>query len=134
MTPQISITHLEGMTTVTTEQVALLKLGISPINDEEVLLIESALTWTQDNTTLEFDVNNDAELEALPANVRLFVMRYIDIMSSPVGVTSESISGLSQSFNTSSTKTDLLWQYAQELLDKWLIGNVKFVEAGRRWA
>ena len=119
---------------MTTEQVALLKLGIAPINDEAVLLIESALTWTQDNTTLEFDINNDAELEALPAYVRIFIIKYVDIMSSPVGVISESISGLVQSFNTSNTKTDLLWQYAQELLDKWLIGNVKFVECGKRWA
>jgi len=117
---------------MTNEQVELLKLGIAPINDRTCLLVESALQWVLDNTTLKFDMNSDTDLKALQSNVRLFVVKYFDVMAMTGGVTSESIEGLSQSFDTSN-KSDLIWQFAEELLGKWLVSCVRFVTATPKW-
>lgn len=117
---------------MTSEQVKNLKLGI-PLNDFSLLIVESALTWVLDNTTLEFDITNDEDLENLPANVRLFAVKYHELMTASEGVTSESIEGLSQSFNTSN-KSGLIWQIAESLLAKWLKSPVSFVPAVSRWA
>ncbi len=116
---------------MTAEQVKSLKLGIAPINDYSVLLTESALHWVKDNTTLDFDYNKDEDLANLPAPVKLFVLRYFDIMSTSGGVASESIEGLSQSFV--SDKTAALWQYAEELLAEWIKPRIRFVPAQRKW-
>ena len=114
------------------EQIKILKLGIAPINDRTILLVESALRWVLDNTTLEFDCNKNEDLEALHPNVRLFILKYLDAMSMQAGVASESISGLSQSFKTDKA-SDLIWQYAEELLREWLCSRVRFVTAKRKW-
>lgn len=117
---------------ITSEQVESLKLGIAPINDRACLLVESALDWIIGNTTLEIDKTDNEKLAALPASVRLFIIRFIDVMTMTAGVQSESIEGLSQSFS-SSDKGALIWQYAEELLDEWLVSRVRFVAAQRRW-
>ena len=117
---------------LTANHVEALKLGIAPIDDRTILLVESALNWVLNNTTLKFDYTDYDELAKLPANVRLFAVRYIDVMSMQAGVTSESISGLSQSFNTSE-KSSIIWQYAEELLGDLLCSRVRFVSAVKRW-
>lgn len=117
---------------MTSAQVESLKLGIAPIDDKTILTVESAFNWIADNTTLEIDLNDAKALEALPANVRLFVLQYFDIMSIQAGVSSQSIEGLSQSF-TSETKKALIEQAAEEQLDKWLKSKVRFVTAKKRW-
>ena len=117
---------------MTNQQVESLKLGIAPINDMTILFVESGLHWVLDNTTLEFDMNNDDDLKTLHPNVRLFLIRYIDVMSMRSGISSESISGLSQSFDTTD-KSTLLWQYANELLGQWLKSQMTFYQAKRRW-
>ena len=114
---------------LTNEQVESLKLGIAPINDRLCLLVESGLNWIEDNTTLEIDITNLAEL---PANAKLFIIRFIDVMTMTAGVQSESIEGLSQSYS-SEDKGALIWQYAEELLGKWLVSRVRFVAAQKRW-
>lgn len=117
---------------ITSDQVERLKLGIAPIDDRLCLLTESAFDWIKDNTTLEIDLTDTEALEALPACVRLFIVRFIDVMTMTAGVQSESIEGLSQSFS-SADKGALIWQYAEELLGKWLKSRVRFVTAQRRW-
>lgn len=116
---------------ITREQVESLKLSIAPIDERACLLVESALDWIKDNTTLKIEFTDEA-IQALPAQVRLFVLRYIDVMTMTAGVQSESIEGLSQSFS-SADKGALLWQYAEELLGKWLVSRVRFVTAQKRW-
>lgn len=116
---------------ITSEQVESLKLGIAPIDDRACLFVESALDWVKDNTTLEIKFEDEA-IKALPAQVRLFILRYIDVMTMTAGVQSESIEGLSQSFSNADKGT-LLWQYAEELLGKWLVSRVQFVTAQKRW-
>ena len=117
---------------MTNQQVENLKLGIAPINDHVILLVESGLHWVLDNTTLTFDINNDEDLKALHPNVKLFLIQYFDIMSMRPGVSSESISGLSQSFDTTD-KSTLIWQYANELLGPWLNSQMTFYQAKKRW-
>ena len=117
---------------MTTQQIELLHLGIAPIDDRTKIIIESGLEWVKDNTTLEFDMNNDDDLIALPSVVKLFLIKFFDVNMLSVGVASESIEGLSQSFDTSD-KSAMIWQYAEELLSPYLKSRIKFVTAQRKW-
>jgi hypothetical protein len=117
---------------MTKEQIEILKLGIAPIDDRTILIVESALEWVQHNTTLEFDINNDEDLKALPSCVRLFIIKYFDVNMISAGVSSESIEGLSQSFDTTD-KSALIWQFAEELLYPYLKSRVRFVSAKKKW-
>lgn len=117
---------------VTTEQVRALRLGIQPINDRICLLVESGLLWVIKNTTLSFRIDKTEDLENLPGNVRLFIVKYVEIMKLRAGVTSESISNLSQSFDTTD-KSALLWEAAEDLLSDVLKSRAAFVGARNRW-
>ncbi len=117
---------------MTKSQIELLHLGIAPIDDRAILIVESGLEWVKENTTLVFDMNNDNDLAALPSVVKLFLVKFFDVQMISAGVTSESIEGLSQSFDTSD-KSALIWQFAEELLSPYLISRVTFVSAKKRW-
>lgn len=69
---------------------------------------EAALEWLKINTNI--DVSGE-----LPANVKLFVYKFGEVMAQTEGVLSESLDGASQSFGTSS-KSDTLWNLAANLL------------------
>ncbi len=115
------------------DQVELLELGIKPIDEKLCLYVESALRWVKQHTTMAFDITKDNDLANLPANVKLFAAKYAEIMRLRLGVSSESISNLSQSFDTSSFG-DMIETLAEELLgDEVLKPGVKFFGAGRRW-
>ena len=117
---------------MTKQQIELLRLGIAPIDDRTTLIVESGLEWVKENTTLEFDIDNDEDLKALPSSVRLFLVKFFDVQMMSVGVTSESIEGLSQSFDTSD-KSAMIWQFAEELLSPYLKSRIRFVTAQRKW-
>ena len=117
---------------MTAEQVTKLKLGIKPIDDRAVLICESGLEWIKENTTLDFDMNNDEDLAALPSCAKLFLVKFFDIQKIGAGVSSESIEGLSLSFDTSD-KSAMIWQLAEELLYQYLKSRVKFVSAVDKW-
>lgn len=114
------------------ETIELLHLGISPVDDRVILVIESGLEWVKNNTTLEFDMNNDDDLIALPSAVKLFLVKFLDVQMLSVGVVSESIEGLSQSFDTGD-KSAMLWQFAEELLSPYLKSRVRFITAQRKY-
>ena len=118
---------------MTEEQVKTLKLGFTSVDDKTVLMVESAIEWINANTSLNIPLDSD-HLANLPANVKLFISKYIDVMDRSAGVTSESVGGLSQSFDTSRSKTDLLWEYAEELLSGYLKSQMSFVGAKPRWS
>ena len=117
---------------MTIQQIELLKLGISPINDTVVLMVESGLEWVKANTTLEFDMNKDDDLKALPSSVRLFLCKFYELNKVRVGITSESIQGLSHSYDTGD-KSALIWQLATELLSPYLKSSISFIPAQRRF-
>lgn len=117
---------------MTIEQVENLDLGITPINSRNKLIIESGLEWVKENTTLEFDINSGEGVDILPPSVKLFIVKFFDVQMLSVGVTSESIQGLSQSYDTSD-KNALIWQLAEGLLYPYLKSRIRFVTAKKRW-
>lgn len=96
------------------------------------LMVQSALEWIKENTTLPLDISNIESIKALPFGAKLFILKYVEIMSVGAGVTSESISGLSQSFDSIS-KGESIRQYARELLGKALKSEFSVVSAMNRW-
>lgn len=117
---------------LTNAQVESLKLGIAPIDERATLIVESGLEWINANTTLDIDTTNDEALKALPSCVRLFLVKFFDVNMLGAGISSESIEGLSQSYDTSD-KSALIWQFAEELLAPYLKGRVSFVAATSKW-
>lgn len=117
---------------MTKEQVEKLDLGIGPIDSRVILLVESAFHWINDNTDLNVNYDENQVLEKLSPNIKLFIIKYFDLMTMSAGVSSESIGGLSHSFDTTN-KSDLLWQYATELLGNNLKSQMSFVSAKPRW-
>lgn len=117
---------------MTKEQVEKLSLGIAPVDERVILFVESAFHWINDNTTLDIAYNDDQALTQLAPNVKLFVLKYFDLMSLGAGISSESIEGLSQSYDTSN-KSDLLWQYAYELFGDKIKSQMTFTVAKSRW-
>lgn len=112
---------------LTKEQIESLKLGIAPIDDRAILTISAGIEWIAQNTTID-----TADLENLPASAKLFLTKYFDIQRIKAGVTSQSIEGLSQSFDTSD-KSAMIWQFAEELLSGYLKSRVQFISAQKRW-
>lgn len=112
------------------ENVESLNLQI-PTNAENLILVENALNWIERNTSVEVNTN---DLSNTPATVRLFILKYLDILKLPDGVSSESATGLSQSFNNTDKNT-LLMQAASSIFgDEALIaGKVTFVSAQNPW-
>lgn len=107
-------------------------LPVSGTDEYTVLIANSAFDWLLSNTTLRFDITDVSTLKDLPPTVKLFVVKFIDVMNMGTGVTSESIGSLSHSFDSSS-KSALLWQYAQELLAGYLPSQVTVFPARKRW-
>lgn len=106
-----------------------LNIGIQPITENVIIIISSAIDWIKDNTKFVFDYEN---AENIPASIKLFILKFYEIMSLPTGISSESIEGLSQSFD-SANKADLIWQCAREMLKKWLLNDNCFISASKRW-
>lgn len=112
---------------MTKTQIENLNLGIAPIDARAEIVINSGIDWLSENTTIDTaDINN------IPNCAKLFLIKFFDLQMLSVGVTSESIEGLSQSFDTSD-KSALLWQIAEELLGNYLKGRVRFVPSTNRW-
>lgn len=109
-----------------------LGLPIDSNNALTLLQVESCLEWMKENTTLEFCIDDIESLKLLPSCAKLFICRYNDLYNRALGVTSESIGGMSQSYDTTSQYT-LLWQLAYELLGPYLKNSVKITPAKRKW-
>ncbi len=117
---------------MTAQQIELLHLGIAPIDDKTIITIEAGLEWVKNNTTLEFDMNKDEDITALPSAVKLFLVKFFDVQMLSVGISSQSIEGLSVSFDTSN-KSAMIWQFATELLGPYLKSGISFIPSQRRW-
>ena len=91
------------------------------------IMVETALDWVEANTTLEID--REAEL---PSNVKLFVVKYCELLSQTAGVTSESLGGMSQSFSTGGTGLALA-DLAAQIFGSAYKGRNRFVAARGRW-
>lgn len=94
-----------------------------------VLYAEAALDWIENNTTLVVERSN---LASLPAGAKLFIFEYGRIMKQDKTVASESLGGMSQSFNTES-RENMLYDLASEFLGKYMKSQVKVISAKRKW-
>lgn len=103
------------------------------ITVSDALFGNAALEYIANNTTLTVDLGNADTVKALPFSAKLFVTKYDEVVSTSSMVSSESIEGLSQSYNTGN-KADLIWDLANSLLGDYLTtGRVRFVGATRKW-
>ena len=91
-------------------------------------MVEAALNWVSEHTTLVIDPDNE-----LPSNVKLFVIKFCDLFATSVGVASESLGGMSQSFSTSNGTGLLLADLATQLFGSAYKGRNRFVAATNRW-
>lgn len=99
------------------------------INDGETrIMIDAALSWVKENTTLIIKAE-----EELPSNVKLFVVKFCDLMGQSAGVTSESLGGMSQSFSSGNGTGFLLADLAAQLFGSAYKGRNRFVSAVNRW-
>ena len=96
-------------------------------NAETAIMVESALDWVDANTTLKID--REAEL---PSNVKLFCIKFCDLMSKTAGVTSESLGGMSQTFSAGGAAS-VLSDLASQLFGSAYKGRNRFVSAASRW-
>lgn len=94
---------------------------------ETRIIVDSAIEWVKSNTTMELDPG-----EELPANVKLFALKFYEVMSAQAGVTSESLGGMSQSFDAAGSAA-ILRQYAAQLLAPYYASG-KFIPMPGRWA
>lgn len=98
-----------------------------PLDSTNELAVSSAMAWLKENTTLDTD-----DPESLPSEARLFIVKYCELLSANGGVTSESIAGMSQSFDTK-TLIQSIWEYANALLGAHLKSQVRFKSAVNKW-
>lgn len=116
---------------VKAEDFAAIGLPIDSTDAYTVLIVNSAFEWLKTNTILDVDLEDTEKLTALPPVAKLFVLKFMDVMSLGAGVVSESIDSLSHSFE--SNKSALIWQYAYELLSGYLKSGVMVYPAKRKW-
>lgn len=116
---------------MTLEQIESLKIPVTPLTEAICVYVDSAILWINQNTTLEYDVFNPPA--DMPANVKLFIAKYCEVMSKATGVTSESIEGLSQSFADGSSQLGLIRQYANTLLGEYMLGDLQAIQSANRW-
>lgn len=102
------------------------------INIRDEIIANAALEWLSENTTLPVDLNDATTLEALPFTAIAFIAKFESIISASSVVQSQSIEGLSQSFNTGD-KSDMIWDLANTLLGGYLKGKIRFMSATKRW-
>lgn len=97
----------------------------------DLLMANAAIEWLAENTTIEVKPDDPESIKELPASAKLYVSKYVEILSVNPGVSSQSIEGLSLSFNTTD-KATMLWQLASTLLGPYL-RQVRVFPAKRRW-
>lgn len=95
---------------------------------EGLLIVESAIDYIAENTTLKVD---KSDLSALPSGAKAFIIKYADIMSK-TGIASESLGGMSQSFRSDSNEI-LLFDLLNSLLGGYAKSQLHVIQAESRW-
>lgn len=119
---------------MTLEELKALELPIDA-DKTAALYVGAAVDWLIEHTKLEIDKNNLTEsIKALPDGAKLFLCQYGEIMGQSGIVASESVAGMSQSFNTTTSKQALLWQLAIDLIGvKYLKSQIRSVPNTSKW-
>ena len=116
---------------MTVDQIKAVGISLSMSDDMTELYVNAALEWLAANTTFPYDPENPPE--ELPANVKLFIIKFSESMSMNDGITSESIEGLSQSFADTGSRLTAVWQLANMLLSEYMPSSVKAVQTRKLW-
>ena len=106
----------------------LTELGIQD-NATNRLQVNTAVEWLQVNTTLNIRLDN---ITAMPNRAKLFIVKFIEVFNVPLGVSSESIEGLSQSYKDNDIETTLK-KLAETLLGDDLKSKVVISVGKSRW-
>ena len=117
---------------INAEKLTAAGIPVSADNATAILYAEAALDWMLANTTLTFDKDDSATIAALPACAKLFAVKYGEAVGTREGVASQSIEGLSMSFNATD-KSSVITQLANALLGAYLKSQVRVFPARRRW-
>lgn len=118
---------------MTADDIKYIGIPLNNITELTIIQICSALEWVLNNTNLDFDINDIEQLKALSNGVKLFILKYIEVMSITAGISSESIEGLSQSFSDMD-KEKLIRQYAKTFLGEcYNKSSLKYVPCHEIW-
>ena len=112
---------------MTLQELRSLDLDIDTDNKKEVHNAQAAVEWLEINTTI-----NTTDIDNFPARAKSFIEQYCEVTGLQSGVASESIGGLSQSFN-SGNKNALIWDLATTLLSGDIKSQIQFIPAQKRW-
>ena len=96
------------------------------------LIVKAGLEWLAEHTTIPVDLEKPEEYITLPARAQLFIRKYGELMQRSTGVTSQSIEGLSMSFDSSGHES-AVWSLANTLLSGDIKSQVRVFPAKRRW-
>ena len=112
--------------TLTEENLITMGFTANSVSVDDVLYFFSAIDWLRDNTDFSFGEDVSVEdISNLPHSAKLFIIKFISMLKSGAlsgsNVTSESIGGMSKSYDSSINASANLWQIAKELLGKHLI-------------
>ncbi len=102
--------------------------------EEDALYLRAGMAWVEENTRYRFGE------EETPPGVRLFLVKYLEVMQSGLasGVHSESLGGMSQRFssaagaNSTASAEDVLRMLAGQLLGPWY-SAIQVCPAQPRW-
>lgn len=118
---------------MTVEDIKEIGIPCDDTSEMTCLMVECAVEWLAAHTTLQISVNDIQALKKLPSSAKLFIIKYIEISNREAGVASESLGGLSQSFDSSTDNQTLIWSLAEELLSQYLKSRNSFIPAKRKW-
>ncbi|MDO5397059.1 MAG: hypothetical protein Q4G33_03935 [bacterium] len=104
---------------MTADEIMDCGIPVDDVSASAILTVESALEYVRANTNLEFDLNDIDSIKALPSCVKLFVVKYNELISRETGIASESIAGMSQSFETGD-KDALLYSLLSSLCGQYV--------------
>ena len=103
-----------------------------PCDAQKDMLTKAAIEWLEQHTTIKVDLSNPEVYSTLPARAQLFVQKFTEIMQRTAGMTSQSIEGLSMSFNSGDVNASIN-QLAYSLLKSDMKSQVRIIPARRRW-
>ena len=92
----------------------------------------AALEYIDKKTTLTVDLEDVETVKALPFSAKLFVQKYEEVATASSIVAGENIEGLSLTFKQGN-KADMIKDLANTYLSDWLVTEVTFIPATRRW-
>lgn len=111
---------------MTAEEIKDCGIPLEMTDAATVLAVESALEYVKANTNLNFDLIDIDSIKTLPSCVKLFVVKYNELIRQETGVTSESIAGMSQSFETGDKNT-LLYGLLNSLCGQYMTSQFECV-------